>query len=488
MGEHRRMRRARTTPPPIAAVVLAAGAGSRFGGKKLLAPLEGRPILQHVLDRLEAAGLDDVVVVVGDDAGELEAGIDWGAAQRVVNPAPDEGLSSSLKVGIGAVPDEADGALITLGDQPLLPARAIRALIDAEPHDDRPIVVPVYGDGAGRNPVLLRRPAFDLVDEASGDRGLGPLLASHPELVEEIPIRVEGGNPDVDTREDLVGLLEKAWAARVVANAEQVERFREVPDGPDFYAPVTGLFRADPRRTDEPVLDALLRLVRTGETWLDIGAGAGRYALPIALALAPSGGRVIALDASPGMLDALMELQTEHGVADVEVIETRWPPADGRSLERFAADVALIAHVGYDIEAIGPFVRSMEAVARRLCVAVLMERQPSSVADACWPPVHGEERVPLPALPEFVELLRARGHQPTVEMVSREPRRFGSREELAGFLRRQLWIEPRGAGERRFQEALDELIVVDDEGGVGLRTQEPLPIGVVTWDPRGAAI
>jgi hypothetical protein len=157
-------------------------------------------------------------------------------------------------------------------------------------------------------------------------------------------------------------------------------------------------------------------------------------------------------------------------------------------LERFAADFALIAHVGYDIEAIGPFVRSMEAVARRLCVAVLMERQPSSVADACWPPVHGEERVPLPALPEFVELLRARGHQPTVEMVSREPRRFGSREELAGFLRRQLWIEPRGAGERRFQEALDELIVVDDEGGVGLRTQEPLPIGVVTWDPRGAAI
>ena len=482
------MRRARTTPPPIAAVVLAAGAGSRFGGKKLLAPLEGRPILQHVLDRLEAAGLDDVVVVVGDDAVELEAGIDWGAAQRVVNPAPDEGLSSSLKVGIGAVPDEADGALITLGDQPLLPARAIRALIDAEPRDDRPIVVPVYGDGAGRNPVLLRRPAFDLVDEAAGDRGLGPLLAAHPELVDEIPIRVEGGNPDVDTREDLVGLLEKAWAARVVANAEQVERIREVPDGADFYAPVTGLFRADPRRTDEPVLDALLRLVRPGETWLDIGAGAGRYALPIAMALARSGGRVIALDASPGMLDALMELRSEHGVTDVEVIETRWPPADGGSLDRFAADVALIAHVGYDIEAIGPFVRSMEAVARRLCVAVLMERQPSSVADACWPPVHGEERVPLPALPEFVELLRARGHEPVVEILSREPRRFASRDELCGFLRRQLWIEPRGAGEKRFQEALDELIVVDAAGGVGLRTQEPLPIGIVTWDPRGAAV
>jgi CTP:molybdopterin cytidylyltransferase MocA/SAM-dependent methyltransferase len=482
------MGRARTSPASIAAVVLAAGAGSRFGGGKLLAPLEGRPILQHVLDRLEAAGLDDVVVVLGDDAGELEARIDWGAAQRVVNPAPDEGLSSSLKVGIGAVPTDVDGALVTLGDQPLLPARAIRALIDAEARDDRPIVVPVYGEGAGRNPVLVRRDAFALVDETTGDRGLGPLLDAHPELVQEIPIRVEGGNPDVDTREDLVGLLEAAWAARVVANAEQVDRFREVPDGADFYAPVTGLFRADPRRTDEPVLDALLRLVQPGETWIDIGAGAGRYALPIAMALAASGGRVIALDASPGMLDALMELQSAHGVTDVEVIESRWPPSDAASLDRFAADVALIAHVGYDIEAIGPFVRSMEAVARRLCVAVLMERQPSSIADACWPPVHGEARVTLPALPEFIELLRARGHEPTVEMLSREPRSFASREELEGFLRRQLWIEPRGAADKRFRDALDELVIVDAEGGVGLRTQEPLPIGVVTWDPHGAAV
>jgi CTP:molybdopterin cytidylyltransferase MocA len=478
------MGRARPDRARIAAVVLAAGAGSRFGGRKLLAPVEGRPILQHVLERLESAGVAEVVVVVGDEADELETGIDWGPARRVVNPAPDRGLSSSLKVGIAALPDDAEAALITLGDQPLLPARAVRALLDAEEREDRPIVVPVYGNGAGRNPVLLRREAFTLVDETNGDRGLGPLLEAHPELVHEIPIRVEGGNPDVDTREDLVGLLEAAWAARVVANAEQVERFREVPDGADFYAPVTALFRADPRRTDEPVLDALRALVRPGETWIDIGAGAGRYALPIALALAPSGGRVIALDASPGMLDALIDLQAEHGVTDVEVVETRWPPSRRTPLDRFAADVALIAHVGYDIEAIGPFVRAMETVARRLCVAVLMERQPASVADPCWPPVHGEERVSLPALPEFVELLRARGQDPSVEMLSREPRRFASREELAGFLRRQLWVEPGGAADQRFKAALDELFVVDADGGVGLRTQEPLPIGVVTWAPN----
>ena len=177
------------------------------------------------------------MVVVGNDAGDFDGAIDWGAARQVVNPEPDEGLSSSLKVGIGALRADADAALIVLGDQPRLPPRAIRALLDAEASSDRPIVVPVYGDGAGRNPVLVRRAAFGLVDETSGDRGLGPFLESHPELIQEIPIRVEGGNPDVDTRADLVGLLENAWAARVIANAEQVERFREVPDGADFYAP-----------------------------------------------------------------------------------------------------------------------------------------------------------------------------------------------------------------------------------------------------------
>jgi CTP:molybdopterin cytidylyltransferase MocA/SAM-dependent methyltransferase len=470
------MRASQSSAGRVAAVVLAAGAGERFGGGKLLAPLEGRPILQHVIDRLMAARLDDVVVVLGNDAEDIEAAMDWGEARRVRNPDPARGLASSLQIGVAAVEAGSDAALIVLGDQPRLPARAVRALLDAPVVDGRPIVVPVYPDDAGRNPVLLRRDAFQLVAEATGDRGLGPLIASHPELVQGVPIRVEGGNPDVDTRGDLVR-----------ANADQVDRFREVPDGADFYAPVTGLFRVDPRRTDEPALDALLRLVRPGETWIDIGAGAGRYALPIALALAPSGGRVIALDASPGMLDALLELRSEHGITDVEVVQTRWPPSEPAALERFAADVALIAHVGYDIEAIGPFLRSMEAVAGRLCVAVLMERQPASIADPCWPPVHGEARVPLPALLDFVELLRALGRTPSVEMLTREPRTFASRDEVAGFLRRQLWIEPGGAADRRFQAALDELLVVEADGRVRLRDQAAMAIGIVTWTPGAEA-
>ena len=275
--------------------------------------------------------------------------------------------------------------------------------------------------------------------------------------------------------------LEAAWADRVRANREQVDRLREVPGGPDFYAPVTGLFRADPRRTDEPVLEALRSLVMPGETWLDIGAGAGRYALPIALVA----GEVIAIDPSQGMLATLGELMTAFGIGNVRPIRGRWPPltALAADLGSFpCADVALIAHVGYDIEEIGPFVDAMESAARRLCVAVLMERQPASVADPFWPPVHGEARVSLPALPEFVDLLRARGRDPSVDMVERRARSFGGRAELEAFLRRQLWIADGGEKERRFHATLDNLIVEED-GGSHLRTQAPMAIGLVTWLP-----
>ncbi len=401
--------------------------------------------------------------------------------RRVVNPDPSRGLSSSVALGFETIGPDAAAVLVALGDQPLVSVEVIRALLDAPESKGRPIVVPAYPDERGRNPVLVRRAAFDLVGEATGDRGLGPLLEAHPDLVEEIA--VDGANPDVDTPVDHARAIEAAWAARVRANREQVERIREVPDGTDFYAPVNSLFRADPTRTDDAVLDALLRLTRSGDTWLDIGAGAGRFALPIARALDPSGGSVIALDASPSMLESLGEIAEDYAIENVRVVEARWPPADGGAASTFEADVALIAHVGYDVEEIGPFLDALEASATRACVAVLMERVPASAADPFWPPVHGEARVPLPALPDVLELLRARGRHPEVQRIELEPRHFGSRDALEGFIRRQLWIDPRGEKEQRFQAALDALTVADGEGWT-IAGRGPSEVGIVTWTPR----
>jgi CTP:molybdopterin cytidylyltransferase MocA len=188
----------------VAGVVLAAGRGTRFGGVKVLALLEGRPLLAHVVEVARAVPLDDVVVVLGDAAGEVERAVAWRGERRVRNPRPADGLSGSLRLGLAALDAAVEAAVILLGDQPLVRAEVVRELVARAALTDRPIVVPRYADGGGPNPVLLRRPAWPLADATSSDRGLGPTIAAHPELVEEVA--VAGGNPDVDTPADLAAL------------------------------------------------------------------------------------------------------------------------------------------------------------------------------------------------------------------------------------------------------------------------------------------
>jgi CTP:molybdopterin cytidylyltransferase MocA len=471
--------------PRVRAVVLAAGAGARFGGHKLEARVDGRPILQLVLDALAEAGLDDPVVVVGPDGpGHETAGFDWRSAQLVVNPEPGRGLASSLGLGwqtaLASEPSP-DAVLVVLGDQPLLRADVVRSLATAPVDIDRPIVAPRYSGTQAHNPVRVEAVASRLVDEAAGDRGLGPVLERHPELVRWLD--VEGDNPDVDSVADLAHVAELAWADRVRRNREQVDRLREAPDGPDFYASVSSIFRDDPDRVGDPVLDALRRHARPDDTWLDIGAGAGRYALP----LARSVHRVIALDPSGSMLGGLREGMAAHGIDNVDVFDGRWPAAIDAGNPTLAVslpvDVSLIAHVGYDVEAIGPFLDAMERATRRECVAALMVQSPASLAEPFWPPIHGEPRVALPALPAFVDLLTAGGRAPSVEMVESSPRQWGSRGEVEAFVRRQTWVAPGSAKDRRMLELLDEWLVEAPEGGVELTVAEPLRVGLVAWQP-----
>lgn len=465
-----------TDPKRTAALILAAGAATRFGAAKVFAPLGGRPLVDRVIEAAVAAGLGEIVVVLGPRS-PLEASADLGRARIVRNPRPEEGLSSSVRIGLEALGPELDAAVVLLGDQPLVRPEVIRALLDAGVPADRSIVVPRYAGGGGQNPTLVLRSGWSLAGELSGDRGFGPLIAAHPELVVEVP--ADGSNPDVDTPADLAIV---AWAAQVKANRDQVDRIREVADG-DFYATTTGLFRADPRRPDDEdaTLAALRALVEMGDTWLDIGAGAGRYAMPLAVAVAPEG-EVIAVETSSAMLGALRDDMAAFGIGNIRIVEGRWPLGEG-TLPEPAADVSLIAHVGYDIEAIGPFLDAMEAATRRLCVAVMMERTPASVAEPFWPPVHGEERIPLPALPAFVDLLAARGRAPEVRMVERGDRSFPDRDAALGFLLRQTWVAPDGPKGRRLQELLDERLVARPDGTFVLRDVPDLAVGVVTWKP-----
>lgn len=262
------------------------------------------------------------------------------------------------------------------------------------------------------------------------------------------------------------------WARRVFANQAQAERVRESPERPDFYAPVAASFKADPRRSDEPALDVLRGLVVPGETWLDIGAGGGRYALPLALA----GARVTALDPSQGMLAALEEAAAEYGVDGVKAVAGRWPPA-----APMEADVCLMAHVGYDIAEIGSFLDAMEAAARRLCVAVLLAEAPATQAAALWPGVHGEPRELLPALPDFLALLLARGKLFTSWLGERGPMSYPSLEAIEGFVRQQLFIDADGRFSERMRTAI--AAVVSERDGRFSFSDRPVTLGVVTWRP-----
>ena len=193
-----------------AAVVLAAGAGSRFSdepGAKLLAEIDGRPMLARVLDEVRAFSPAATVVVLGHGAKAIESALEWGDEIRVRNHEPQRGLSSSLQVGIDALralPEPFDGAFIVLGDQPRLKAEVMQALAAAATRArpaDRPAVVPGYATEGPRNPVLLLRPAWSWVDALVGDHGLGHLLAARPDQV--LTVAVEGEMPDVDTTDEL---------------------------------------------------------------------------------------------------------------------------------------------------------------------------------------------------------------------------------------------------------------------------------------------
>jgi SAM-dependent methyltransferase len=272
--------------------------------------------------------------------------------------------------------------------------------------------------------------------------------------------------------------LAAAWAARVRANREQAERVREVPDSGDFYAPVAGMFVDDPRRSSDRTLDRLLEIARPGETWLDIGAGAGRYALPLANRVR----EVIAVDPSAGMLDALRAAMDRHGIRNVQLVHARWPMEMDAGTPR--ADVALIAHLGHDVEGIAAFIDAMEAAADRLCVAVMTERAPSASVGPFWEAVHGEEHVELPGLGEFLAILEAEGRAPAVAFEPRPPRVFASRGALVAWLRNQLFVAPGSVADGRLLAEVDRRAVIAGDGSVRLATVVEGRAGIATWAPH----
>ena len=197
----------------VAGLILAAGTGSRFGGGKMRARLEGRPLVAHVLEAARAAVAGRLVLVLGADAAEVRADLlvtDPAALDGVlvaINPAAERGLATSLRLGLAAATAQPrpDGVLILLGDQPRVRSATLTALLAAAAPADAIAVVADHAGDRAPNPVLLLWPwGSVLLGELGGDRGLGPLLAAHRDRV--MRIAVGGANPDIDSPADLAAL------------------------------------------------------------------------------------------------------------------------------------------------------------------------------------------------------------------------------------------------------------------------------------------
>jgi molybdenum cofactor cytidylyltransferase len=195
----------------VAGLILAAGAATRMGTPKQLLPLDGRPLLQHVLDAAEASTLCGVVVVLGAEATQVRAAVTAGPRVRfVVNARFAEGQATSLRAGLEAVPEAAAAVAVLMADQPGVTTALIDHVVASYAGAGGIIVRPVFGpDRIPGHPVILDRAAWPAARALGDDEGARALFGAHAEWLRDLPIDAEP-LPDIDTPADYEAALAKA--------------------------------------------------------------------------------------------------------------------------------------------------------------------------------------------------------------------------------------------------------------------------------------
>lgn len=195
------------TAPRIAALVLAAGQSRRMGAEnKLLADIDGKPMITHIVDTIRRSHAGPIFVVTGHQAAQVEQALSQRDVRFVANPAYKEGLSTSLNAGLTALlatSPQSAGALICLGDMPDLSADDLNRLITAfDPQEGRAICVPTV-DGKRGNPVLWSVEFFNEIMALKGDVGAKHLIGEHQAVLCDVPLAGPGVLTDIDTPEAL---------------------------------------------------------------------------------------------------------------------------------------------------------------------------------------------------------------------------------------------------------------------------------------------
>ena len=188
----------------VAAIVLAAGRATRMGGpNKLLAELNGKALVRIVVEQALASKVSSVTVVTGHQARDVEAALRGLNVTFVHNPDFADGLATSVKTGIATLPATASGALVCLGDMPLINTNLLDRLIDAFAPDRGALIAVPVNEGRRGNPVLWSRRFFQELMALDGDIGARHLIVKHAEAVAEVPVEGQGAFLDIDTPQAL---------------------------------------------------------------------------------------------------------------------------------------------------------------------------------------------------------------------------------------------------------------------------------------------
>jgi hypothetical protein len=230
----------------------------------------------------------------------------------------------------------------------------------------------------------------------------------------------------------------------------QAERVRSTAGQPaDFWQTLARRFRPPADSGPDPAVEALAALVGPDERIIDVGAGGGRLAIPLA-------GRcreLVAVEPSPGMRAVLAEELGRRRIANVRVVAATWEEA---AVE--PAELVFAAHVTYGVRPIEPFLRKLDRTATRSAVLIVMRDPPQAPLAPFWLAVHGEARLRLPCRDEVVAALGDLGVVPEVRSLGPVPvLPLGPREEAIDLLRFRLVVGPGTPGDGRLLAVLDAL-------------------------------